>query len=91
MNQDHKRFNIPIECDGQRFNIKVDMDGDMFTAYGSEFENLQSSSCGFGFTIEQAVESYLEQYGEEKKFYMWNPADPENHLIEVNLPQNDNL
>ncbi len=91
MSADLIRFNIPIECNGQRFMIKIGVDGNMITAYGPEFESLQSSACGFGATIEQAVDSYLEQYGQKPKFYMWNPDDPQNHMVEVNLPQNDNL
>lgn len=88
---DRSRFTIPLQCGDQLYNITVDVDGDMFCAYGSEFLNLQKSACGFGSTIEEAVESFLEQYGREKKFYLWNPDDQENHMIEVNLPQNDNL
>lgn len=41
-------------------DINIGTDGDMFTAYRDSFVNLQESNCGFGNTVQEAVDNLLK-------------------------------
>ena len=65
MNVDHTNFSILMEYKGRRFKIDIATDGfgdegPIYVATGPEFKNLAASHAGFGISIAEAVQKYLE-------------------------------